>query len=87
VDLPPAQSRKYIAILALIACLILGGGWLLRPREIPNSPAPLPSERELALLARRAERRSLDGMATYFAVTAGDVESSIVHLPGRLPWG
>ena len=36
----------------------------------------------MALLARRAERRALDSMATYFAVTAGDVDSSIVYLPG-----
>ena len=82
VDLQQTQRRKYIAILTLAALLILGGGWLLRPREIPNSPAPLPTENELALLARRAERRSLDSMATYFAVTAGNVESSIVYLPG-----
>ena len=76
------QRQKYIAVLALAACLILGVGWLLRPREIPNSPAPLPTESELAQLARRAERRSLDSMVTYFAVTASDVESSIVYLPG-----
>ena len=76
------QRQQYIAVLTLAALLILGGGWLLRPRDIPNSPAPLPNESELALLARRAERRSLDSMATYFAVTAGDVESSIVYLPG-----
>jgi len=69
-------------VLTLAALLILSVGWLLRPREIPNSPAPLPTESELALLARRAERRSLDSMATYFAVTARDVESSIVYLPG-----
>jgi S1-C subfamily serine protease len=82
VDPERLQRQKYIAVLTLAACLILGGGWLLRPRDIPNSPAPLPSDSELAQLARRAERRSLDSMATYFAVTAGDVESSIVHLPG-----
>lgn len=80
-DLDQAQSRKYIAILALVACLILGGGWLLRPREIAHSPAPLPSEGELAQLTRRADRRSIDNMATYFAVTAGDAESSVVYLP------
>jgi membrane-associated protease RseP (regulator of RpoE activity) len=82
VGLQRMQRQKYIAVLTLAAFLILGGGWLLRPREIPNSPAPLPTESELALLARRAERRSLDSMTTYFAVTAGDVESSIVYLPG-----
>jgi len=85
------QRQKYIAVLALAAILILSAGWLLRPREIPNSPAPLPTESELALLARRAERRSLDSMATYFAVTAGDVESAIVYLPGAgtsgVVWG
>lgn len=85
------QRQKYIAVLALSACLILGGGWLLRPRDIPNSPAPLPTEGELAQLARRAERRSLDSMVTYFAVTAGDVESSVVYLPGAgtsgVVWG
>ncbi len=85
------QRQKYIAVLALAACLILGGGWLLRPRDIPNSPAPIPSDSELAQLARRAERRSLDSMATYFAVTASDVESSIVYLPGAgtsgVVWG
>jgi membrane-associated protease RseP (regulator of RpoE activity) len=82
VDLQQMQRRQYIAVLTLAALLILGGGWLFRPREIPSSPAPLPTESELATLARRAERRSLDSMATYFAVTAGDVASSIVYLPG-----
>jgi S1-C subfamily serine protease len=81
VDTPTPHSGRYISALALAACLILSIGWFLRPRDIPSSPAPLPSESELAQLARRAERRSLDSMATYFAVTADDVESSIVHVP------
>ncbi|MDA1184583.1 MAG: PDZ domain-containing protein [Acidobacteria bacterium] len=90
-DLQRAQRQKYIAVLALAACLILGFGWVLRPSEIPNSPAPLPTENEMAQLARRAERRSLDSMVTYFAVTASDVESSVVYLPGAgtsgVVWG
>ncbi|MDH4065368.1 MAG: PDZ domain-containing protein [Acidobacteriota bacterium] len=75
------RSPKYIAILALASSAILTVGWLARPRELAQSPPPLPSENELAQLARRAERRSLDSMTTYFAVTADDVESSIVRLP------
>jgi hypothetical protein len=60
VDLTKPRNPRYVAALALVACLILIGGWLARPRDIPESPAPPPSETELEQLARRAERRSLD---------------------------
>jgi hypothetical protein len=74
-------NRRYIAILALAACFILIVGWLARPREISQSRPPLPSESELAQLARRAERHALESMTRYFAGTAGDVESSVVKVP------
>jgi S1-C subfamily serine protease len=81
VDLTKPRSPWYVAALALASCLILVGGWLARPREIPQSPTPLPSETELEQLARRAERRSLDSMTNYFAGVARDVDSSIVRFP------
>jgi len=76
-----ARSPKYIAILALVSSVILIVGWFARPREIPQSPPTLPSENDLMQLARRAERRSLDGMTTYFATTADQVQASLVRLP------
>lgn len=76
-----APSPKYLAVLAVAACLILGLGWLIRPREVQNTPAPLPTENELAQLARRTERRALDGMTQYFAGTANEADASLVHLP------
>jgi len=82
VDVPKHRNPRYVAILALAACLILIGGWLAQPRDIPESPPPLPSDTELAQLARRAERRSLDSMSNYFAESAGQVGSSVVYIPG-----
>lgn len=70
-------NPRYVAILAGAACVILAVGWLARPAEVAQHPVPLPSETELEQLARRAERRSLDSMARYFAGAARDVESSI----------
>jgi len=81
VDAQQVQSPKYLTILAVAACLILGLGWLLRPREVQKAPAPLPTENELAQLTRRAERRSLDGMTAYFAGTADETDASLVLLP------
>jgi len=72
-----SPSPKYVAILALIACVILVGGWLVRPRDIPQSPAHVPSQTELEQLARRSERRSLESTAKYFADVARDAESSV----------
>jgi S1-C subfamily serine protease len=70
-----------VAILALAACLILVVGWLIRPREVTPVAAPIPSESELAQLARRTERRSLETMTGFFAETARQVESSVLYLP------
>lgn len=69
-----------MAILACVACLILIGGWLARPRNIPQSPTPVPSETELEQLSRRAERRSLESMAKFFAGVARDVGSSVARV-------
>ena len=75
------RNPKYIAILAIAAALVLMVGWLLRPRDTPSSPPPVPSETELEQLARRTERRALDDMTKYFAGVAGDVSPSLVYLP------
>ena len=76
-----ARSPKYIAILALVSSVILIVGWFARPREIPQSPPTLPSENDLMQLARRAERRSLDGMTTGYP-TLSDAEADGVFHPG-----
>lgn len=80
VDVTKPPSSRYVAILAIAACLILIGGWLVRPRDVPENPAPVPTETELQQLARRAERRSLERMTDYFAGTARDVEPSLVYI-------
>jgi S1-C subfamily serine protease len=81
VDRSAPRNPRYVAILALAACLILIVGWLIRPREVTPVAAPIPSESELAQLARRTERRSLETMTGFFAETARQVESSVVYLP------
>jgi serine protease Do len=72
-----------VAVLALVAVLILVVGWFGRPREMPEAPAPVPSETELEQLARRTERRSLEGMTRYFERVSREAAASIVRLPNR----
>jgi hypothetical protein len=74
------HSPKYAAVLAVAASLILAVGWFARPRDIPESPPPVPSETELQELARRAQRRSLEGAAAYFSDLAADVRPSLAYL-------
>jgi serine protease Do len=80
VDAARSRSPRYVALLAFAAGLILLVGWFARPRSIPQSPPPLPSETELAALARRAERRSLEDMSKFFGGIAGDVEPSLAYI-------
>jgi PDZ domain-containing protein len=82
VDATKSRNRRYVGILALGSCLILIGGWFARPREIPQSPAPVPTETELEQLARRAERRALESASTYFAGVAREVETSVAYMTG-----
>jgi hypothetical protein len=74
------RNTRYIAALAVAATLILVVGWLARPRDLPQSAAPIPSATELEQLARRAERRSLESRTEYFAALARDLASPLVHL-------
>lgn len=78
-----ARNPRYVAVLALVATLILVAGWFGRPRDIPEAPAPVPSETELEQLARRAERRSLEGMTRYFEGVSREAAASIARLPDR----
>jgi hypothetical protein len=73
-------SPRYVAILAVIASGILAVGWFARPREIPQSPPPVPSQTELQELARRTQRRSLETMTAYFADVASEVRRSLVSV-------
>lgn len=57
------------------------GGWWARPKDVPQTPVPVPTETELEQLARRAERRSLDDMKQFFAGVAREVGPSIVAVP------
>ena len=74
-------NPKYVATLALAAVLILTVGWLIRPRDETTAPTALPSEGELARLARLSERRSLENMTAYFSGVAEDVDASVVRAP------
>ena len=67
-------------MLAVIACVILVGGWLARPRDVPQSSEPLLSDTELEQLFRRTERRSLESTTKYFAGVAREVAPSIAHV-------
>ena len=71
-----------MAILAAVSSVILIGGWWARPRDVPQAPAPVPSETELEQLSRRAERRTLESMNQFFAGVAREVGSSIAYVHG-----
>ncbi len=75
-----SYSAGYVTALALAAALILVGGWLARPRDQVHAPAPIPSEADLAQLARRAERRAIDDMNQFFARVAEDAAAAIVAI-------
>jgi hypothetical protein len=77
----PPRDPKYLLSLALASVVILVGGWLIRPRATPAAPVALLTEVDLAQLARRDQRRSLDSMTSYFAGVADDVKSSVVRVP------
>lgn len=81
VNATQSLNRKYVALLAFVACVILIIGWLVRPRDVPQSPAAVPSDSELQQLARRAQRRSLEDMTSYFAGVAADLRASLAYLP------
>jgi hypothetical protein len=81
VEVTHRRSPLYIAVLAVAAGSILIVGWLVRPREIAQSPPPVPSETELQELARRAQRRSLESTTAYFAHLATDVRGSVAYIP------
>jgi hypothetical protein len=81
VNVTERHSPRYVAVLAVAAALMLAAGWLLRPRDIPQSPPPVPSESELQELTRRAQRRSLESATAYFADLATSVRRSLGFVP------
>ena len=69
----PNRRPTLVALLAVAAAAILVGGSILRPRQPTAAPAPLPSESEVAPLARFAQRRAIDDAQRYFVSVADDV--------------
>jgi S1-C subfamily serine protease len=74
------QNPRYIAALALSSCGLLLAGWWARPRDAAQQPASAPTETELAQLARRTERRSLENTSAFFAGLARDADASLVYV-------
>ncbi|MCY4599332.1 MAG: PDZ domain-containing protein [Acidobacteria bacterium] len=75
-------NRRYIVTLAAVAAGILVVGVLLRPGQPTlDDPLPGPSPAELSRLSSLSQRRSVDGMAEYFATVAGRLEAHVVSLP------
>jgi hypothetical protein len=74
------RNPRYVAVLAIVSVCILVSGWFGRPRDIPEAPTPAPSETELEQLARRAERRSLEGMTRYFDGVSREAALSMVRI-------
>ena len=69
-------------VLAIVAALILVGGVFGRPSDVSDAPPTVPSDTELEQLARRAERRALEGMTRYFEGVGREAASSLVLLRG-----
>ena len=78
-----SRNPRYVAVLALVSALILVAGWFGRPRDIPEAPPPVPSQTELEQLARRAERRSLEGMTRHFERVSREAAASIARVPNQ----
>ena len=81
----PAEhaDRKYVAVLAAVAGLILVLGVWARPEKRKEEPAqPAVSQAEIVRLQRLAHRRSLQDMAAYFSEVAALVAPHLVRLAG-----
>ncbi len=79
----PAEhaDRKYVAVLAVAAGLILVLGVWARPEKRKEEPAqPAVSQAEIVRLQRLAHRRSLQDMAAYFSEVAALVAPHLVRL-------
>ena len=90
----PAEhaDRKYVAVLAAAAGLILVLGVWARPEKRKEEPAqPAVSQAEIVRLQRLAHRRSLQDMAAYFSEVAALVAPHLVRLAGAdatgICWG
>ena len=76
-------DRKYVAVLAVAAGLILVLGVWARPEKRKEEPAqPTVSQAEIVRLQRLAHRRSLQDMADYFSELAAFVAPHLVRLGG-----
>ena len=81
----PAEhaDRKYVAVLAVAAGLILVLGVWARPEKRKEEPTqPAVSQAEIVRLQRLAHRRSLQDMAAYFSEVAALVAPHLVRLAG-----
>ena len=81
----PAEhaDRKYVAVLAAAAGLILVLGVWARPEKRKEEPTqPAVSQAEIVRLQRLAHRRSLQDMATYFSEVAALVAPHLVRVAG-----
>jgi len=77
-----ARNRRLLVLFALGAGVVLLLGFLLRPKETPEEPAPHPpSQTEISRLHRLTLRGSLDSTTEYFTTVASDVEPSVLYLP------
>ena len=79
----PAEhaDRKYVAVLAAAAGLILVLGVWARPEKRKEEPTqPAVSQAEIVRLQRLAHRRSLQDMAAYFSEVAALVAPHLVRL-------
>ena len=90
----PAEhaDRKYVAVLAAAAGLILVLGVWARPEKRKEEPTqPAVSQAEIVRLQRLAHRRSLQDMAAYFSEVAALVAPHLVRLAGAdatgICWG
>ena len=89
--IPPSQTGsgpeetanpRYIAVLAIIACLILLIGTFLKPAPEIQQPQQQPvSQTELVRLRRTGQRTTLENMSRYFSDVAGEFSAQVVRLP------
>ena len=74
-------DRKYIALLALVAGLILVLGMWARPEPRNDDKPPAPSSAELMRLQRMTRLRNIQEMSTLFSEAAANAARNLFWIP------
>ena len=81
-DIPQKKlDRKYIAVLAVVAGLILLLGTWARPKPVKTEGPPAQSPVELMRLQRMTQIRNVQEISTLFSETAASTSRHLAWIP------